>query len=188
MAFNPNPYPLLFLFVLLNSTSLVLLFAASAPSSFSSLRVSPSPRLQEYISRGRNLVQLVIPPCVGRRSRRKRLRSRGEYRREIITTALYAAGEISREFRWKFYLFQAGSPPTPGIDIYAYIRIFLRSFHASFPSSLSLQDLSVFFLVAEIRSTMPPMINEKVVYMSARLKDTVVIPCVAYGNPTPTNR
>ncbi|XP_061927312.1 cell adhesion molecule Dscam2 isoform X12 [Apis cerana] len=42
--------------------------------------------------------------------------------------------------------------------------------------------------LTEIRSTMPPMINEKVVYTSARLKDTVVIPCVAYGNPTPTNR
>ncbi|XP_076394369.1 cell adhesion molecule Dscam2 isoform X2 [Megachile rotundata] len=42
--------------------------------------------------------------------------------------------------------------------------------------------------LTEIRSTMPPMINEKVVYMSARLKDTIVIPCVAYGNPTPTNR
>nr|XP_031839913.1 Down syndrome cell adhesion molecule-like protein Dscam2 isoform X3 [Nomia melanderi] len=42
--------------------------------------------------------------------------------------------------------------------------------------------------LTEIRSTMPPMINEKVVYTSARLKDTIVIPCVAYGNPTPTNR
>ncbi|KOX73570.1 Down syndrome cell adhesion molecule-like protein Dscam2 [Melipona quadrifasciata] len=42
--------------------------------------------------------------------------------------------------------------------------------------------------LTEIRSTMHPMINEKVVYMSARLKDTIVIPCVAYGNPTPTNR
>ncbi|XP_076675488.1 cell adhesion molecule Dscam2 isoform X6 [Andrena cerasifolii] len=42
--------------------------------------------------------------------------------------------------------------------------------------------------LTEIRSSMPPMINEKVVYMSARLKDTIVIPCVAYGNPTPTNR
>ncbi|XP_017876806.1 Down syndrome cell adhesion molecule-like protein Dscam2 isoform X3 [Ceratina calcarata] len=42
--------------------------------------------------------------------------------------------------------------------------------------------------LTEIRSTMPPMINEKVVYMSSRLKDTVVIPCVAYGNPTPANR
>ena len=41
------------------------------------------------------------------------------------------------------------------------------------------------FLPAEIRSSMPPMINEKVVYMSARLKDTIVIPCVAYGNPPP---
>ncbi|XP_020288503.1 Down syndrome cell adhesion molecule-like protein Dscam2 isoform X2 [Pseudomyrmex gracilis] len=40
----------------------------------------------------------------------------------------------------------------------------------------------------EIRGTMPPIINEKLVYMSARLKDTVVIPCVAYANPTPTNR
>ncbi|XP_076177340.1 cell adhesion molecule Dscam2 isoform X2 [Ptiloglossa arizonensis] len=42
--------------------------------------------------------------------------------------------------------------------------------------------------LTETRSSMPPMINEKVVYMSARLKDTIVIPCVAYGNPTPTNR
>lgn len=41
-------------------------------------------------------------PYVGRRSRRKRLCSRGGYSREIITT-LYE--EISREFRWEFYLF-----------------------------------------------------------------------------------
>ncbi|XP_036147344.1 Down syndrome cell adhesion molecule-like protein Dscam2 isoform X7 [Monomorium pharaonis] len=42
--------------------------------------------------------------------------------------------------------------------------------------------------LTEIRGSMPPIINEKLVYMSARLKDTVVIPCVAYANPTPTNR
>ncbi|GAB1864901.1 Down syndrome cell adhesion molecule [Camponotus japonicus] len=42
--------------------------------------------------------------------------------------------------------------------------------------------------LTEIRGTMPPIINEKLVYMSARLKDTVVIPCVAHANPTPTNR
>lgn len=40
----------------------------------------------------------------------------------------------------------------------------------------------------EIRGSMPPIINDKLVYMSARLKDTVVIPCVAYANPIPTNR
>lgn len=124
MAFNPNPYPLLFLFVLLNSTSLVLLFAASAPSSFSSLRVSPSPRLQEYISRGRNLVQLVIPPCVGRRSRRKRLRSRGEYRREIITTALYAARRNFTRISLEILSFPGWLAPDPWnryIRIHTYI-------------------------------------------------------------------
>ncbi|XP_077264986.1 cell adhesion molecule Dscam2 isoform X2 [Temnothorax americanus] len=42
--------------------------------------------------------------------------------------------------------------------------------------------------LTDIRGSMPPIINEKLVYMSARLKDTVVIPCVAYANPTPTNR
>ncbi|XP_025163016.1 Down syndrome cell adhesion molecule-like protein Dscam2 isoform X2 [Harpegnathos saltator] len=42
--------------------------------------------------------------------------------------------------------------------------------------------------LTEIRGSMPPIINEKLVYMSARLKDTVVIPCVAYANPTPSNR
>ncbi|XP_012218067.1 cell adhesion molecule Dscam2-like isoform X2 [Linepithema humile] len=42
--------------------------------------------------------------------------------------------------------------------------------------------------LTEIRGFMPPIINDKLVYMSARLKDTVVIPCVAYANPTPTNR
>ncbi|XP_072746741.1 cell adhesion molecule Dscam2 isoform X2 [Anoplolepis gracilipes] len=42
--------------------------------------------------------------------------------------------------------------------------------------------------LTEIRGSMPPIINEKLVYMSARLKDTVVIPCVAHANPTPTNR
>lgn len=47
---------------------------------------------------------------------------------------------------------------------------------------------ALMFLFPEIRGSMPPIINEKLVYMSARLKDTVVIPCVAYANPTPTNR
>ncbi|XP_014485965.1 PREDICTED: Down syndrome cell adhesion molecule-like protein Dscam2 isoform X3 [Dinoponera quadriceps] len=42
--------------------------------------------------------------------------------------------------------------------------------------------------LTEIRGSMPPIINEKLVYMSSRLKDTVVIPCVAYANPTPSNR
>ncbi|XP_017790457.1 PREDICTED: Down syndrome cell adhesion molecule-like protein Dscam2 [Habropoda laboriosa] len=42
--------------------------------------------------------------------------------------------------------------------------------------------------LTEIRSTVQPKINEKVVYTSSRLKETIVIPCVAYGNPTPTNR
>ncbi|KAL0115399.1 hypothetical protein PUN28_010725 [Cardiocondyla obscurior] len=42
--------------------------------------------------------------------------------------------------------------------------------------------------LTDIRGSMPPIINEKLVYMSARLKDTVVIPCVAYANPTSTNR
>ncbi|XP_032663876.1 Down syndrome cell adhesion molecule-like protein Dscam2 isoform X6 [Odontomachus brunneus] len=42
--------------------------------------------------------------------------------------------------------------------------------------------------LTEIRTFMPPIISEKLVYMSARLKDTVVIPCVAYAHPTPTNR
>ncbi|XP_070159734.1 cell adhesion molecule Dscam2 isoform X3 [Polyergus mexicanus] len=42
--------------------------------------------------------------------------------------------------------------------------------------------------LTEIRGSMPPIINEKLVYTSARLKDTVVIPCVAHANPTPTNR
>nr|XP_050851568.1 cell adhesion molecule Dscam2-like isoform X6 [Vespula vulgaris] len=42
--------------------------------------------------------------------------------------------------------------------------------------------------LTELRGSMPPIINEKLVYKSVRLKDTVVIPCVAYANPTPTNR
>lgn len=57
-----------------------------------------------------------------------------------------------------------------------YIRIIFNSL--TFP----------LFLFSEIRGSMPPIINEKLVYMSARLKDTVVIPCVAYANPTPSNR
>ncbi|XP_043500523.1 Down syndrome cell adhesion molecule-like protein Dscam2 isoform X6 [Polistes fuscatus] len=42
--------------------------------------------------------------------------------------------------------------------------------------------------LTELRGSVPPIINEKLVYKSARLKETIVIPCVAYANPTPTNR
>ncbi|XP_048510955.1 Down syndrome cell adhesion molecule-like protein Dscam2 isoform X2 [Athalia rosae] len=42
--------------------------------------------------------------------------------------------------------------------------------------------------LTEIRGSMPPILNEKLVYFSARLEDTVVIPCVAYANPRPENR
>ncbi|XP_014607837.1 PREDICTED: Down syndrome cell adhesion molecule-like protein Dscam2 isoform X3 [Polistes canadensis] len=42
--------------------------------------------------------------------------------------------------------------------------------------------------LTELRGSVPPIINEKLVYKSARLKETIVIPCVAYANPTPINR
>ncbi|XP_057323530.1 cell adhesion molecule Dscam2-like isoform X3 [Microplitis mediator] len=42
--------------------------------------------------------------------------------------------------------------------------------------------------LAEIRGFTPPILNEKLHTMSARLEDTVVIPCVAYANPPPSNR
>ncbi|XP_044574410.1 Down syndrome cell adhesion molecule-like protein Dscam2 isoform X3 [Cotesia glomerata] len=42
--------------------------------------------------------------------------------------------------------------------------------------------------LAEIRGFTPPILNEKLHTMSARLEETVVIPCVAYANPPPTNR
>lgn len=125
------------------------------------------------------------PPCVGRRSRRKRLCSRGGYSREIITT-LY--GEISREFRWEFYLFTRLALDCWNRYIYMCMHIYFSIVVSRVVSILAIITGFIRFFFAEIRSTMPPMINEKVVYMSARLKDTVVIPCVAYGNPTPTNR
>ncbi|XP_034948781.1 Down syndrome cell adhesion molecule-like protein Dscam2 isoform X2 [Chelonus insularis] len=42
--------------------------------------------------------------------------------------------------------------------------------------------------LAEIRGFTPPILNEKLQTLSARLEDTVVIPCVAYANPPPSNR
>ncbi|XP_066603211.1 cell adhesion molecule Dscam2-like isoform X2 [Prorops nasuta] len=42
--------------------------------------------------------------------------------------------------------------------------------------------------LTEIRGFMPPIINEKILFMSARVDDTVVIPCVAYANPQTSNR
>ncbi|KAK0089164.1 hypothetical protein PV325_008743 [Microctonus aethiopoides] len=47
---------------------------------------------------------------------------------------------------------------------------------------------AIFYVIAEIRGSTPPILNEKLHTMSARLEDTVVIPCVAYANPPPTNR
>lgn len=50
-----------------------------------------------------------------------------------------------------------------------------------------LQSL-VIISVSEARGAMPPMLSDKLVYISARVEETIVIPCVAYANPRPTNR
>ncbi|XP_023290163.1 Down syndrome cell adhesion molecule-like protein Dscam2 [Orussus abietinus] len=42
--------------------------------------------------------------------------------------------------------------------------------------------------LTEIRDSMPPIINEKLIYKSVRVEDVVVLPCVAYAHPRPTNR
>ncbi|XP_043479175.1 Down syndrome cell adhesion molecule-like protein Dscam2 isoform X3 [Leptopilina heterotoma] len=42
--------------------------------------------------------------------------------------------------------------------------------------------------LTETRGSMPPMLNDKLVYITARIEETIVIPCVAYANPRPTNR
>ncbi|XP_051167558.1 cell adhesion molecule Dscam2-like isoform X4 [Leptopilina boulardi] len=42
--------------------------------------------------------------------------------------------------------------------------------------------------LTEARGAMPPMLSDKLVYISARVEETIVIPCVAYANPRPTNR
>ncbi|XP_015601116.1 Down syndrome cell adhesion molecule-like protein Dscam2 isoform X2 [Cephus cinctus] len=42
--------------------------------------------------------------------------------------------------------------------------------------------------LTEISRAMPPILNEKLVYMTSRLEEIVVIPCVAYANPRPSNR
>ncbi|GLG93725.1 Uncharacterized protein GBIM_01082 [Gryllus bimaculatus] len=42
--------------------------------------------------------------------------------------------------------------------------------------------------LTNIRGTVPPILNEKLVSVTARLDDTVVVPCVAYANPRPHYR
>ncbi|XP_043279367.1 Down syndrome cell adhesion molecule-like protein Dscam2 isoform X3 [Venturia canescens] len=40
----------------------------------------------------------------------------------------------------------------------------------------------------DLRGFSAPKLNEKLIHVAARLGDTIVVPCVAYGNPPPTNR
>lgn len=42
--------------------------------------------------------------------------------------------------------------------------------------------------VADLRGFSAPKLNEKLIHVAARLGDTIVVPCVAYANPPPTNR
>ncbi|XP_033213818.1 Down syndrome cell adhesion molecule-like protein Dscam2 [Belonocnema kinseyi] len=53
---------------------------------------------------------------------------------------------------------------------------------------IKLNNCENFVFVSETRGSMPPMLNDKLVYMIARVEETIVIPCVAYANPRPTNR
>lgn len=128
-------------------------------------------------------------------SRRNKLCSRGRISPEIITS-LYIVPRNFTRILLEILSFPAAAaaaarPRKRYTYMYTFLDRFTRSFHPPFPPPpryhYRIYPFWV-FLIAEIRSTMPPMINEKVVYTSARLKDTVVIPCVAYGNPTPANR
>ncbi|KAL0268744.1 UNVERIFIED_CONTAM: hypothetical protein PYX00_010567 [Menopon gallinae] len=42
--------------------------------------------------------------------------------------------------------------------------------------------------LTDMRGSVPPILNRKVVIVSARAEDTVVVPCVAYANPRPSYR
>lgn len=39
-----------------------------------------------------------------------------------------------------------------------------------------------------MKEPVPPIMNDKIKYITVRLKESVVIPCVAYANPKPIYR
>lgn len=41
---------------------------------------------------------------------------------------------------------------------------------------------------AEMKEPVPPIMNDKIKYITIRLEESVVIPCVAYANPRPVFR
>jgi hypothetical protein len=45
-----------------------------------------------------------------------------------------------------------------------------------------------FFLQTDIRGPVPPVLNERLLILTAKVDDTIVIPCVAYANPRPHYR
>jgi hypothetical protein len=47
-------------------------------------------------------------------------------------------------------------------------------------------SFSLFF--TDIRGPVPPVLNERMLAVTAKVDDTVVVPCVAYANPRPHYR
>lgn len=55
-----------------------------------------------------------------------------------------------------------------------------------------LNQSNTFFLLLtfeiEMKESVPPIMNDKIRYVTVKIKDSVVIPCVAYANPKPIYR
>ena len=45
-----------------------------------------------------------------------------------------------------------------------------------------------FLFSTDIRGPVPPVLNERLLILTAKVDDTVVVPCVAYANPRPHYR
>lgn len=69
-----------------------------------------------------------------------------------------------------------------------FVFIFILHYFVHNENNKVIINVFYYFKITEIRGFTPPILNEKLHTMSARLEDTVVIPCVAYANPPPSNR
>lgn len=55
-------------------------------------------------------------------------------------------------------------------------------------SNFQLLILNKLYSLIEMKENVPPIMNEKIKYLTVRLEESIVIPCVAYANPRPIYR
>lgn len=91
--------------------------------------------------------------------------------------------------RWNFLMFLAALFPlifykTLQVNVMpSRLRCITKLKNDIFPTTHNFH-----FVITDMREPVPPIMNDKLIQLTVRIDDVLVLPCVAYASPRPTYR